>query len=162
MNRNILRIVLTTLVIVLFLAVFGRRSEGAELNLKGDYYEENGCIYLTGNISEEEKVLDMDRYRDRMEAQGKIYDRERKRNLYLRDVEAQRKHDVEIETIRMEAMKAYLEAENSGGDTINVYSTSHNRTVLRNTLSQKNTMTQRNTQTNKVTQTNKPSITQKN
>jgi len=69
---------------------------GEIMDLKGEYYEKNGCIYLIGHPTKEEKAEDLKLYKER-----KI-----KREAQV-NAEIQRNHEIKIEKIRAIAISKY-------------------------------------------------------
>jgi len=97
---GLIRMVVTILVIVGFLLIFGRGAKANELDLKGEYYEKDGCIYLQGNLTEKERLSEQEHYKQRMI--------ERTRQV---ETEIQREHEIKIEIIKAQAMREYLIAQ---------------------------------------------------
>lgn len=87
------------IIVTIFLVMFIYQGVYGE-EYKGEYYEKNGCVYLTGNLTKEEKIKDLEYYKQRMTK------REKQINSGL-----DRKHDIEIERIRAKALENYLIAQ---------------------------------------------------
>ena len=154
MRKNLLRIILTTLVIVLFLLIFGKRSEGQELDLEGTYYEARGCIYLNGSLTEKERTTNLEAYKERMNERGEQI-----------EASLNRQHDITIEKIRAKAMENYLIAQSLYYDEVieaiygqeynaSVYIENVNENNVDNAITNTNESTTDNINTNENTNTN--------
>lgn len=74
--------------------------EGGELDLKGEYYEKNGCIYLRGNLTEQEREQNILLYKERLD----------KREQQI-DFDRELEHDIKIEEIKAKALENFLVAQ---------------------------------------------------
>jgi len=93
------------IVLILIALLFCGSVYGEEINLlglKGKYYENDGCIYFIGDFTEEELLIEQQKFEKRMEKLSKQF-----------EIERQRKHELKIETIKAQAMKDYLIAQNT-------------------------------------------------
>lgn len=94
-TKLINRLIITTIFCSINLIAYGGMAD-----LKGEYYEKDGCIYLFGNLTEEEKQADLENYKQRIA--------ERTEQI---DAEIQRNHDIKLAKIKAQAMRDYLIAQ---------------------------------------------------
>lgn len=67
---------------------------------EAEIYEKDGCVYIVGHLTKEEKAEQGRVYKERMTERGKQI-----------NAEIQREHEIEIEQIKAQAMRDYLIAQ---------------------------------------------------
>lgn len=97
------RLIIATILCSVNLIAYGEVMEGEGFaigGLKGRYYENGGCIYFIGDFTEKEIIMHQQKYEKRMTKRARQV-----------DGEIQRKHEIEIEKIRAQALRDYLIAQ---------------------------------------------------